>query len=74
VFQSINLIMKININGTQKEFTEVIKLSDLVNKYCKQPRCIVTAVNGDIILSKDWENTILKENDSIDLVTPVGGG
>jgi len=74
VFQSINLVMKININGTQKEIDGVVTLSGIVTKYCKQPRCIVTAVNGDIILSKDWENTILQENDSIDLVTPVGGG
>jgi len=66
--------MKININGIQKEFEGSVRLSEIVIQFCKQPRCIVTAVNEDIILRKDWENTILKEGDSIDLVTPVGGG
>ena len=74
MFQSINLIMKININGTSKEIDKDLKLSELVTKFCKQPRFIVTAVNEDIVLAGDRENTVLKEGDNVELVAPVGGG
>ena len=71
---SINLFMKININGTLKEIDSDLKLSELVSKFCKQPKFIVTAVNDDIVLVQDRENIVLKEGDSIELVAPVGGG
>jgi len=74
VSQSINLIMKININGTPKEIDKDLKLSELVTRFCKQPKFILTAVNEGIVLAKDRENTVLKEGDSVELVAPVGGG
>jgi sulfur carrier protein len=66
--------MKININGVPKEIDNDLKLSELVTKFCKQPKFIVTAVNEDFVLARDRENTVLKEGDSVELVAPVGGG
>jgi thiamine biosynthesis protein ThiS len=66
--------MKININGTPKEIDRDLRLAELVTKFCKQPKFIVTAVNDGIVLAEDRENIILKEGDSVELVAPVGGG
>jgi sulfur carrier protein len=66
--------MKINVNGTVKEIDRDLKLAELVAKFCKQPKHIITAVNEDIILAQDREKTVLKEGDSVELVAPVGGG
>lgn len=66
--------MKIHINGAEKVFEGPLKLSEIVSKFCKEPRCIVTAVNGDLVLRGDWERTVVKQGDNVDLVTPVGGG
>jgi thiamine biosynthesis protein ThiS len=38
------------------------------------PEHSAVTVNGDLIFSKDWETFRLKENDSVDVLTFVGGG
>lgn len=66
--------MKITINGTSKEFTNNPHLSDLVNQFCKEPRHIITEVNGNIIVANNWGSTALKDGDTVELVAFVGGG
>jgi len=66
--------MKITINGTPKELTDNIFLSDIVTQFCKQPNTVITEVNGQIIASPNWSQTTIKEGDTIELVAFVGGG
>lgn len=66
--------MKITINGTTKEFTTSCLLSDIVKQYCKEPKHIITELNGQIVVSSNWEKTTLKDSDTIELVAFVGGG
>ncbi len=66
--------MKVTINGTMKELTNSSCLSDIVSQFCKQPKNIITEVNGHIITSNDWNHTSIKEGDQIELVAFVGGG
>lgn len=66
--------MNVTINGTSKEMGNITYLSDLVTQYCKEPKHILTEVNGHIIPADLWANTALKDGDTIELVTFVGGG
>jgi sulfur carrier protein len=66
--------MKVIINGTSKEFTNNTLLSDIVTQFCKEPKHIITEVNGTIVPSNAWDNTSIKDNDTIELVAFVGGG
>lgn len=66
--------MKVTINGTTKELTDIFHLSDIVTKFCKHPKSIITEVNGQIINSRHWPSTPVKEGDAIELVAFVGGG
>ena len=66
--------MKITINGTTKDFTNNPHLSDVVAQFCKEPKHIITEVNGNIVVSNNWTKTALKDGDTIELVAFVGGG
>ena len=66
--------MKVTINGTAKELTDNSLLSDIVKQFCKESKHIITEVNGQIIPSSSWNNTSIKNNDTIELVAFVGGG
>ena len=66
--------MKVTINGTAKELNGASVLSDLVTQFCKEPKHIITEVNGRIITSADWNSITIKDGDQIELVAFVGGG
>lgn len=66
--------MKITINGTSKDLADITYLSDIIAIYCKEPKHIISEVNGHIIPCELWANTALKEGDTIELVAFVGGG
>ncbi len=66
--------MNIIINGTPKNLNEAAHLNDVILQFCKQPKNVISEVNGHIVPSHDWNNTAIKEGDSIELVAFVGGG
>jgi len=66
--------MNITVNGTSQELPSAKNLSDLVNSFCKQPKHVITELNGAIIPATQWEQTSLKDGDALELVTFVGGG
>ena len=66
--------MKLIINGQNKELPHANNLADVVTACCKVPKNIVTEVNGAIIPCGQWEQVSVKEGDTIELVSFVGGG
>ncbi|MDE1921441.1 MAG: sulfur carrier protein ThiS [Candidatus Omnitrophica bacterium] len=66
--------MNITINGTPRQLTNDGNLSDIVSALGKQPRHVITELNGSIIPSQMRGQTRLKDGDSLEIVTFVGGG
>jgi sulfur carrier protein len=66
--------MKITINGNEKEFNNPIALEDLVGQFCKNSKHVIAEVNGEILRAPQWAGRSIKEGDSIELVSFVGGG
>ena len=69
--------MKLKINGE----TKIIENSDaefllesLLEHLGYKPQLVVVELNGAIINPKDWISTKIKNGDSIEVVTIVGGG
>ena len=69
--------MKIRINGEER-IIELSKENALLSKTLKlmgyRPNTIVVELNNLIINSKKWGDVILKEGDSLEIVSIVGGG
>ena len=69
--------MKIKVNGKEKNI-ELEKgkalLSSTLEFLGYKPNTIVVEVNDLIINSKKWDKKIIKEGDSLEIVSIVGGG
>ena len=69
--------MKIKVNGKEKNIeleNEKALLSRTLELLGYKNNAVVVEVNDLIINSKKWENEILKEGDSLEIVSIVGGG
>ena len=69
--------MNIKVNGKEKKF-DLTKDNALLSKTLElmgyKPNTIIVELNNLIINSKNWENINLKEGDSLEIVSIVGGG
>ncbi len=68
--------MNIKVNGETQNVKENITLLDFVNGRLdgKEPRGIAVALNDTIIHRQKWQDTVVKENDTIEIVHAVQGG
>ena len=68
------ILMKITVNGTEKVLNNPIGLPELVGQFCKNARNVIAEVNGEILTSSQWSGKTIKDGDTIELVSFVGGG
>ena len=67
--------MKLSINGKPVESSGNCRtITDLINLPEWAGRLMIIELNGEIVSKEDYENTILREGDRIELVHFVGGG
>jgi len=66
---------KIKVNGKEQEINspltilELIKLNDI-----GQPSMISIQLNGNFVVSDEYDKTILKDGDEVDFLYFMGGG
>ena len=69
--------MKIKVNGEEKKLEldqENVLLSRALDSMGYKPNTIVVELNNLIINSLNWENVKLKDGDTLEIVSIVGGG
>lgn len=66
--------MKIKVNGKEYEFEEGLNVNELLDRLKIKKDWIVVEHNVKIITREQHEETILKDNDSVEIVGFVGGG
>ena len=66
--------MKITVNGQSQKFEKERPLDEIIATFSKEYRHVIAELNGNIIKSPAWRETSVKEGDTIELVTIVGGG
>ena len=68
--------MILKINGEVKEFDKELKtISDLLTELeIKRPERVAVEINKEIIMQSDFGSTAVKDDDSIEIVSFVGGG
>jgi len=67
-------LMKIIVNGTEREFGETLSLNDIVTHFCKENNRVIGELNGTIVKNPRWNDIIIKDGDRLELVSFVGGG
>ena len=66
--------MKIMLNGQPKDFPDVQNLKEIVRQSCQNSNPVIAEINGNIVKNFNWDQTIVKDGDIIELVSFVGGG
>lgn len=66
--------MNILLNGDKETLDKDYNLTELLLKYEFTPEIVTVNVNGEIIKREDFENTIVKDGDSVDILMFMGGG
>ncbi|CAM2963710.1 sulfur carrier protein ThiS [Helicobacter burdigaliensis] len=66
--------MQIKLNGEAIDIAPDTTLLDLLEQYKIETKSIVVAINLESIKKEQWSSYILKENDTIECLTFLGGG
>ncbi|MCP1339563.1 sulfur carrier protein ThiS [Idiomarina sp. M1R2S28] len=66
--------MRVQVNDKHFEITEKTNLSQLLSAQNIDTSAVAVAMNGQIIHREQWQQTELKDNDTITLVQAVAGG
>ena len=71
---SYNRTMKLVINGDDREFSEPLSLSVLIEQLGMKSDRVAVELNRDIVGREQWSTTALKDGDRLEIVHFVGGG
>lgn len=66
--------MKVFVNGVEKDFRTALSLADLITALDLPVARIAVELNREVVRRNDWGNTMLKDEDRIEIVHFVGGG
>lgn len=65
--------MKLIINGKEKE-VECKRVSDLLDTLSLNKDAVAVELNRNIVHRQNFNDSTLKDNDKLEIVTVVGGG
>lgn len=66
--------MTIVVNGETRRIPENTNLAELLQILELAAARVAVELNQNVIRRAEWENTILRENDRVEIVHFVGGG
>ena len=61
-------------NGEEYYITQTVKLNELIEYFAYQSTLFVVEYNNFICNKNKWNEIVIKKNDSIEIITIVGGG
>ena len=68
------LLMKLVINGEERNFSNPLTLADLVGHLGLKPDRVAIELNQKIVRRDDWPAATLHDGDRLEVVHFVGGG
>jgi len=66
--------MDIILNGEKESIEREYSITELVQKFELNPDTVTVSLNGNILTRDDFDNTIVKDGDSVDVLLFMGGG
>jgi thiamine biosynthesis protein ThiS len=66
--------MRVFVNGDEKDFDVGISLAELIEQLDLPAARIAIELNREVVRRSDWDSTMLKDEDRIEIVHFVGGG
>lgn len=66
--------MQVVINSQSRQVGSSMTVADLLRELDTPPERVAVEINGELVTRKKFEETMLNEGDTIEIVTFVGGG
>jgi sulfur carrier protein len=63
----------IRVNGEDQPFTSE-SVEDLLRRLSIEPRGVAVAIDGAIVRRSEWSDTLIADDNMIEIVTAVAGG
>jgi len=67
-------MIKVSVNGEVKEISENLNVKELIEVLDYRRKGFAVAVNTTFVAIDSYEETIIKNGDTIDILAPVQGG
>lgn len=67
-------MMELTVNGKKERFDGVGTAAELVGALGIRRERVAVMVNGDVVRRADLESAALKDGDTVEIITMVGGG
>jgi len=67
-------MIKISVNGETKEIEKSLNVQELIEVLDYKTKGFAIAIDTTFIAIKDYEKTVIKDGDMIDILAPVQGG
>ena len=68
------IMMQITVNGENREYSTGMSLSELLKSFDFDERYVAVELNRKIVPRIQFSEKLLVENDTLEIVTFVGGG
>jgi len=67
-------MLNLTVNGKPHEHCGDSTIPALLTEFGANSAHTALTVNGELVVSKDWENHRLRDGDAVEVLTFVGGG
>jgi len=67
-------MIKVSVNGEIKELSEGLSIEQMIKALNYKSKDFAVAINSTFVSIKNYNETIIEEGDSIDILAPVQGG
>lgn len=67
-------MVRIQLNGEIKEVQSEVTLDRLLELFSLPSQRVAIELNSEVIRRRDWENTVIRDADKVEVVHFVGGG
>lgn len=67
-------MITITVNGKPRELTDAMSVTALLQTLEVNPQQVAVAVNGEVVPRATWDETTVRDRDSVEIVRAVGGG
>jgi sulfur carrier protein len=67
-------MVEVTINGKPRQLPRELNISELLDYLGVRRNGVAVALNGEVVLREEWEQTVVRTGDHVEVVHMVGGG
>jgi sulfur carrier protein len=66
--------VEVIVNGKPRQLPRAMSISELLDYLGVRRNGVAVALNGEVVLREEWDRTVVRAGDHVEVVHMVGGG